>query len=226
MRLDYNIILNQLTKQKKQREMQSMIDNARKQGADIDMEYDAESGQFIPHIKYKRQSKSEQLEDMLKVQKMIMDVSKGEMDIKKGEREETQAQQGEEFNWLSELGFGGGAQRLQREGVSGQVKPDIKRALEMRNKFRGTGQTLLPTEKGWTRSKLPTSKKPAKPTLTETFRNDFQDLISILGQIDTLPTDRRDKAIRKNEAKKMFLDEYPDKALTMQDYFTNIKQLR
>src|SRR3990167_2632443 len=106
MRLDYNIILNQLTKQKKQREMQSMIDNARKQGADIDMEYDAESGQFIPHIKYKRQSKSEQLEDALKVQKMIMDITKGEQNITKGKREEEEfgrkREESEQFNWLAE----------------------------------------------------------------------------------------------------------------------------
>ena len=218
MPFDFNLVLNQLTKQKKQRDMQSMIDQARQQGADIDMEYDAESGQFIPHIKYKRQSKSEQLEDALKVQKMIMDVSKGQ-------REETQAKQGEEFNWLADLGFGGGAQRLSREGTSGQIKPDIKRALEMRNRFRGTGQTLLPTEKGWTRTKLPTTKS-TKPTLTEAFRSDFQDLINALGTIDTLPITRKDKIIRRNKAKAMFLNQYPDKALTMQDYFQNIKPLR
>jgi len=160
MRYDWNILLGQLEKNKKQRDMQSMIDQARKQGADIDMEYDLESGQFIPHIKYKRQSKSEQLEDMIKTQKLIMEASKEQREKQKEQREETQAKQGEEFNWLAELGFGGGAQRLARQGVSGQIKPVIKRALEMRNKFRGAGQTLLPTEKGWTRTTVKNTKQP------------------------------------------------------------------
>lgn len=212
-------VLESIGQNKKKKAMEDTLERARQKGYDIDIELDPATGQAKYNLKYKGKSQSDITKDQFEVAKMLAE-------MQKWKRGEQGAQQEEQFNWLANLGFGGGAQRLQREGISGQYKPDIKQALEMRNKFRGTGQTLLPTEKGWTKAALPKTVKEKAPTMTEQFRTDFRDLINFLRELDTLPINRQEKNIRKNKAKAMFLDEYPDKALIVNDYFQNIKGLK
>ena len=185
-------ILSEIGQNKKKRAMENTLDEARRKGYDIEIVIDPETGKQATKLHYKGKSQSEMVKDQFDVAKMIAEIQK----LKRGE--ET-AQKGEEFNWLADLGFGGGAQRLSREGTSGQIKPEIKRALEMRNKFRGTGQTLLPTEKGWTRSRLP--KTAPYGNMTPLGRDKILGVLRAGGQFKTMSGDLVDLTTQEGAAK-------------------------
>ena len=215
-------VLESIGQQKKKKAMEDTLDRARQKGYDIEITIDPETGKQATKLHYKGKSQSDMVKDQFDVAKMLAE-------MQKWKRGEEVAQKGEEFQGTAESAYGGAMEepvasvfgRPVTRGQTIQAKP----YMDWRRNFERAGQTLIPTEKGWARTKLPV-KKSTKPTLTETFRTDFQDLIGALGQIDILPIGRQEKVIRRNKAKKMFLDKYPDKALTMQDYFQNIKPLR
>ena len=212
-------VLQEIGQNKKKKAMEDTLDRARAKGYDIEITIDPETGKQATKLRYKGKSKSDMVKDQFDVAKMLAEMQKWQ----RGEKEATQEEeyQGKVGEWM-----GTKPTSLLNRAMG---KEDIKNLLLYRNRNlrpEFQGQEFMRSEKGKYKQVVPKAIKPIKPTLTEAFRTDFQDLIGALGQIDTLPISRQEKVIRRNKAKKMFLDKYPDKALTMQDYFQNIKPLR
>jgi hypothetical protein len=149
-------VLKSRQKNMKKKAMEDTLDKARAKGYNVEINIDPETGKSGYKLSYKGKSQSDMVKDKFDVAKMLSE-------MKKWEREEGKAKEGEEFNLMAELGFGGGAQDLARKGVSGQFKDKIKEALRMKGRYRGAGQTLLRDPGGgFERVKIPGKTTPKK----------------------------------------------------------------
>ena len=74
---DINMILDTLAKKKKRSNLKAEIDRARSEGAEVTMTYDAETGDFIPRIKYSAKERIKSPQDKMNdIMSMYQDLEK------------------------------------------------------------------------------------------------------------------------------------------------------